>query len=239
MGARLVHTYHSRQHTPEFPGHFAASDYFPPHVGFESSRLEVQVEPGVAVKTWTRGVRGGEVNAEPGDAPGSRRFLFEHVQAAQHAAEPGMVDARQFAPGLAVSTFTDYGEVARAYASRARPKAEPTAAIRAKAQELTQSALSKAEKVRALYEWVSRNIRYVGVYVGAGGFVPHDAQSVLDNRYGDCKDHVVLLEALLRAVGIESSAALVHTGALHKLPELPTPFAFDHANVMALPASMH
>jgi len=42
--------------------------------------------------------------------------------------------------------------------------------------------------------------------------VPHDAQSILDNRYGDCKDHVVILEALLEAVGIDSSPALINSG---------------------------
>lgn len=45
----------------------------------------------------------------------------------------------------------------------------------------------------------------MAVYVGAGGVVPHAAQTVLDNRYGDCKDHVALLEALLGAAGIKST----------------------------------
>lgn len=229
VGARVVYSYHTRHHTPEFPGHFSASDQIPPHVAFESSKLEVLVDPGIDVRTWQREVRGGEVPAEPGDDPGSRRFRFEYSQAAQHAFEPGMVEPRQFAPGVSVSSFANYGQVAQAYQRRARPKAEPTAEIRALATKLTKDTPVLKEKVRILYEWVSRNIRYVGVYVGAGGFVPHDAQTVLDTRYGDCKDHVVILEAMLRAIGIESSPALVHTGNIHQLPELATPFTFNHA----------
>ncbi|MEI6538128.1 MAG: hypothetical protein WCO86_01185, partial [Planctomycetota bacterium] len=76
--------------------------------------------------------------------------------------------------------------------------------------------------------WVARNIRYVAVYAGAGGFVPHDSQSILDNRYGDCKDHVVMLEALLSAVGIDSSPALINANGAFTLPSLPVPDPFDH-----------
>jgi hypothetical protein len=50
----------------------------------------------------------------------------------------------------------------------------------------------------------------------------------LGNRYGDCKDHVTLLEAMLRAVSIESSPALINSDNAYKLPELPTPEVFDH-----------
>jgi hypothetical protein len=58
-----------------------------------------------------------------------------------------------------------------------------------------------------------QNIRYLGIDVGAGGFVPHDAQSILDNRYY-CKDHVVMLEALPAAAGIDSSPALINQARL-------------------------
>ena len=67
--------------------------------------------------------------------------------------------------------------------------------------------------------------------IDVGGFVPRPAQAVLEHRYGDCKDHVVLLEALLRAVGIESSPALVNSGAAMKLPELAISTPFNHVIV--------
>lgn len=40
---------------------------------------------------------------------------------------------------------------------------------------------------------------------------------MLKNQYEDCKDHVVLLEALLDAVGIPSSPALINLGSAYKL----------------------
>ena len=78
-------------------------------------------------------------------------------------------------------------------------------------------------------DWVRKNIRYVAVYVGDGGVVPHAAQAVLDNRYGDCKDHVALLEALLKAVAIESSPVLINFGNAYVLPKVPTLGLLNHA----------
>jgi hypothetical protein len=107
--------------------------------------------------------------------------------------------------------------------------AEVTPAIATLAKELTAKASDDHAKVRILYNWVSQNIRYVAVYVAEGGFVPHPAQSILDNRYGDCKDHVTLLEALLAAVGIESTTALVNSGEALRIPKVATSTPFNHA----------
>jgi hypothetical protein len=119
-------------------------------------------------------------------------------------------------------------QVGLAYQARAKPKAAVTPAIAQLAKDLTVNSNTPEDKVRALHQWVAQNIRYLGIYVGAGGFVPHDAQTILDNRYGDCKDHVTLLEALLTTVGIESSTALINSSAARLLPKLPSPEIFDH-----------
>jgi transglutaminase-like putative cysteine protease len=60
----------------------------------------------------------------------------------------------------------------------------------------------------------------VSISLGSGGLVPYDAQTTLDNRYGDCKDYVALLEALLDAKGIESSPDLINLGDAYPLPKL-------------------
>jgi hypothetical protein len=80
----------------------------------------------------------------------------------------------------------------------------------------------------ALSEWVRHNIRYVGVYVGPGGIVPHPATTVLANRYGDCKDHAILLEALLAGAGIESTSVLINNDNAYRLPRTPTLGIFNH-----------
>jgi hypothetical protein len=71
--------------------------------------------------------------------------------------------------------------------------------------------------------------RYVAIFLGNGGYVPHDAATILENRYGDCKDHAVLLEALLKAKGIASVPVLINLTNRYRLPEAATPAAFNHA----------
>ena len=50
---------------------------------------------------------------------------------------------------------------------------------------------------------------------------------MLANEYGDCKDHVVLLGALLAAAGIDSVPALINLDSSYTLPKVGS-FALDH-----------
>ncbi len=108
-----------------------------------------------------------------------------------------------------ISSFTDWSEVGRVVRDLWRDRADVTPAIRAKALELTADLPSNDAKARALYRYVSTSIRYVAVAIGVGRIQPNPAETVLSNGFGDCKDKHVLLEALLRAVGIEATPVLI------------------------------
>jgi transglutaminase-like putative cysteine protease len=167
---------------------------------------------------------------EPAGAstPGRRRYAWRYVAGENARIEADAVSYLDYGKRLAVSTFADYAAFARAFDARAADKAAGNPAIAALAAQLTGGLLEPRAKALALANWVRRNIRYVGVYVGPGGVVPHTAASVLENRYGDCKDHAVLLEALLAAAGIDSSAALINNGNAYRLPRTPTLGIFNH-----------
>ncbi len=229
VGSVLYYKVRLHEHTPTFAGHFAWSRNYSPFISHENVEVVVTHDPAIALRFAPRGMSGGAEPLLASDVPGSIRHRYTYRQTDYVPPEPGVIALDDFAPRFAVSSFKTYAEVAQAYQSRARPKADVTPAVESLARSLTTANQSVEQKSRSLYNWVSKNIRYVGVYVGAGGFVPHSAQSILDNRYGDCKDHVVLLEALLRAVGIESSPVLIYAGNSHRLPDLATPYAFNHA----------
>src|SRR5438445_1398884 len=107
-----------------------------------------------------------------------------------HSGAPGR-QRHALAAYILASSFKDYGELAAAYKARARDKSVVTPEIQKLADELTAGLSDKREQTKRLYQWVARNVRYVAMALGDGGYVPHDAASVLANRYGDCKDHVV------------------------------------------------
>ncbi len=58
---------------------------------------------------------------------------------------------------------------------------------------------------------MQQQIRYVGIEIGIGGYIPHTAEEVYRNRYGDCKDKVTLLISMLNAVGVRATWVMVDT----------------------------
>lgn len=226
VGSEVYYRATAVQHTPDFEGHFFWSRHFTPHMRYENLVVDLAHDPAISIQFNTKGMEGGR-HMTP-DADGLLRYRFSFKQLQAFPPERDRAALSDFAPHFSASSFQSYEALAKAYQSKALIKAQPTPAIVELARSLTKNAQSPKAKVQALYNWVSRHIRYLGIYVGDGGYVPHAAQEVLDNRYGDCKDHVVLLEALLRAIGIESSPALINSSEAYTLPSLPLPRAFDH-----------
>ena len=84
-------------------------------------------------------------------------------------------------PSVAWTTFRSWAEVGDWYRSLALSRAKPTDALRARANEITKGAASADDKVRALYQFVSTQNRYVGLDFGIGRYQPHPASEVLAN----------------------------------------------------------
>jgi tetratricopeptide (TPR) repeat protein len=113
------------------------------------------------------------------------------------------------------------------YAALEHDRRIPDDSVKKEAAELTKGKSGDMAKVKALYDYVSRNIRYVSLSFGLGRIQPHAASEVLGNGYGDCKDKNTLLAALLDAQGFHSTSVLI--GSKVKLdPDIPSPSQFDH-----------
>jgi len=161
-------------------------------------------------------------------APGRRVYEWRLVGRHPPLAEHRVVAPTDYADRLFVSTLADNRALARAYLQDAYPMADPTAQIRELAQEVTRSARTVREKARALHEWVRSNVAYGGEYLGRASVVPRPAQRTLAELEGDCKDHATLYEALLSAVGIDSSPVMVNATNAYALPRVPTLAVFNH-----------
>ena len=132
-------------------------------------------------------------------------------------------------PRVMASTFRDHTQLAAAFAQQFNAKALVTDQVIKLAQTITGGKTTSKEQVAAIHNWVRKNIRYVAVYLGAGGWVPHDIGWILKNGYGDCKDHALLLQTLLKAVNIEAAPVLISTANEYVLAELPV--GFNHCIV--------
>jgi tetratricopeptide (TPR) repeat protein/transglutaminase-like putative cysteine protease len=141
-------------------------------------------------------------------------------------------DEREF-PDVRLTTFADWAELGRWFSGLERSARVVTPELRQKAEELTKGRTSDLDKLEALYDFVSKDFRYVSLSLGLGRYQPRPAADVLRDAYGDCKDKHTLLAALIDAAGFQASAALINSAARID-PDFPSPAQFDHVITRAV-----
>ena len=230
-GGKLYFKVRAVQKVPHFPNHFSLFESVPTAVAIESFTLTVSAPNELALKTDARGMGGGKLADAPGaaDAKGRTRWEWKFANATARRPEPFELSGTDFGPYVAMSSFDDWGVLAKAYRDRASSKSAVNAEIKALADELTKGVTDRRKQAQALYQWVARNVRYVGVFLGLGGYVPREAGDILKTKYGDCKDHTVILESLLQAKGIDSTPVLISLLPSFQLPKVPSVGSFNHA----------
>ena len=216
IGSRLYLKYRSTEHTPQFKGKFFMANFFSPHYIYRNFDINLIVSNKIPVQVDSKGLEGRLVK----ETNGQKFYHYLFKQDIALPPEPGQTDIEDYAPYFIASSFKDQADIGRAYQKGVDASTKVTPEIQALADDLTKGMTDQKSQVDVLYRWVSKNIRYVAVYLGNGGVVPHAAQTILSNRYGDCKDHAVILETLLKAKGIASSPALINLGDAYTLPKL-------------------
>ncbi|HXW56390.1 MAG TPA: DUF3857 and transglutaminase domain-containing protein [Candidatus Cybelea sp.] len=131
-------------------------------------------------------------------------------------------------PRLRSKTSGTWNDLGAWYASLTATSRTPTPAIRQKVSELTRNLSNPLDKMKALAAYVQRQVRYVAIEIGIGGFQPHAAGDVFAHQYGDCKDKATLLSAMLAEIGIASDYVLIDTERGEVSREFPS-MDFNHA----------
>ncbi len=91
------------------------------------------------------------------------------------------------------------------------------------------------QRIKAVYDYLQTNTRYVSIQLGIGGFQPFLTSTVHNEGYGDCKALSFYTKSLLEAVGIDSKYVLISAGDNPRpiIPEFPQS-NFNHA-VLCVP----
>ncbi|MBD3347730.1 MAG: DUF3857 domain-containing protein, partial [Candidatus Eisenbacteria bacterium] len=148
--------------------------------------------------------------------------------------EYGSPPARSYLPWVDVTTIGDWETLARWYAGLADGQTRVTRRIRLEAERLCAGAASDEERIERVLAFVADEITYQSIPFYQSAHIPREADEVLRDRFGDCKDKCALLISLLKAAGlIDCHFALVSVGSHERLTFLPSP-RFDHAIVCRL-----
>ena len=225
---------------PLLPGFFTTKFNFAPSVENHGFEYTLTYPENLTLYTDTKDVSVGDVETL-GDGTKRMRFTYQNLKfRAKEQLEVGLDD---YAPHIYISSMSSQAEFAKAYEYRIKDKVAVTPQVQKLADEITKAIkVTKDDKVnsdkmekelkqqqaRAIYNWVSRNIRYIAIYLDDGSITPHNVNSIIDNRYGDCKDHNALLIALLAAKGIKATSALINAGNTFSVPRYPVIGPFNH-----------
>jgi hypothetical protein len=207
VGAVKHYHYVINTNVSDFPGQFYDTQNFDLDTETRSASITITAPQSLKLYFQAVDMPGGQV-ASP--ARGLNKWVYTLRDEPTMPTEQNSVDPDDYSPSLAISSFPDWPAVGAAYESRAAGKAKITPAIQKLADQLTANLPTPYARAQALYDWVSRNIRYVSVDIGDSGYVPNPADQILAAGYGDCKDHVTLLKTLLAAENIPSSGVLVN-----------------------------
>jgi len=146
--------------------------------------------------------------------------------------EPDMPPYEMVLQRVLVSTTPNWQAVSKWYWELSRAHLEATTPeMKQTVNKLTAGITNDLEKVKAVFYYVSKNIRYMGLTPEKDrpGFEPHDVKITFGKKYGVCRDKAALLVAMLRAAGFNSYPVLISVGSKRD-PDVADTF-FNHAIV--------
>src|SRR5205823_1079103 len=182
-GDTVVYTATLHVKTPTFPGFFSLSQVFSRTISFNDFTVSIS-----APKELPLSVEGHEISPEQEERGDFVHYRWHYSAPEALARDEANVALRDRNPRVFVSSFGSYDDLGRAYAEMIAPAVKVTPKIQALADTITDGITDRRMQAQKIYEWVSQNIRYVSIQLGVGGYLPHAAEAVLGNGYGDCKD---------------------------------------------------
>lgn len=143
--------------------------------------------------------------------------------------EPNMPPNVDINPAILFSTFKSWQDIYNWWWNLAKDKIKADDGIKSKVEELIQKpGLSEEERIRVIYNYCAKEIRYVAVEYGQAGYEPHRAQDIFSNKYGDCKDQAVLLVTMLKQAGAQAFLVLIPTKDCYNLNQEFPSVMFNH-----------
>jgi Domain of Unknown Function with PDB structure (DUF3857)/Transglutaminase-like superfamily len=130
--------------------------------------------------------------------------------------------------------FQNWDDMGNWQAGLTRGRRDSSPEIKQKVAELTASAKTPVDKMKAIAAFAQREIRYVGIELGIGGYQPHAAKDVFAHRYGDCKDKATLVSTMLSEIGVESYYIVINSERGAVTPGMPPQIGIFNHVILAI-----
>ena len=161
----------------------------------------------------------------------TREYVYEKEMTPAHEVESNLPTWFTPYPTIEISEFETWEQVAQWANKMYSPKEMRNKEVIQLIKKLKP--LAKDQQIISALRFVQNEIRYMGLEIAINSHKPHHPDTVLKNRYGDCKDKTVLLISILKKLGINAYPALVNTRSRKAIASWqPMPGAFDHVITM-------
>ncbi len=167
---------------------------------------------------------------EVSDKDSYKRLSWSESDIPGIKSETSMPPFSEIKPYLSLSSFSGWKELGEWAWRLFEPQMVLSSQMKDKVAELIKGKATREEKIKAVYDFIIGDIRYVSISYGRFGYTPHKVKRTFNSRYGDCKDTAALFVALLREAGVKAYPALVRAreAGIYKL-DLPSPLIYNHA----------
>ncbi|HEY1533954.1 MAG TPA: DUF3857 domain-containing protein [Polyangiaceae bacterium] len=157
-------------------------------------------------------------------------YHFFAAQVAAVAPEPAMPPLPEVMSFVHVSTYKDWKDLGRWYWGLVKDQFDLDDETRKLAKDITKGATTDIDKVKAVYDWVTKNTRYVALEFGIYGYKPRRCVQTVTRGWGDCKDKATVITTLLNELGIPTTMVVLRTQMKGDFRSSVASFApFDHA----------
>ena len=165
---------------------------------------------------------------------GRHYYIWQRSDVPVVQGEPFAPDTAQPAALITIAMPLTWSDIARWYNGLSKDRYALSPAVIARVDSIAGAQRTAADTLVALHRWIAKDIRYVSVSLGIGGYQPRWPDSVVTTGFGDCKDKATLFVAAARHLGLTAYPVLLNSSGV-RMRDVPSITQFDHA-IAAVPS---
>ena len=214
--------------TPLMPNRFTDMILFEDEEPIKEKIYTLEFPKGVEMKHI---VKNGELSFSEEESEGRVTYKWESHNVPRITKEPMMPPLEEVATMLVLSDIPTWQEVSRWYYEISEASISADSAIKDKVAELTDTLKTQEEKIRAIFDFVSMEVRYLQTEAISKekGANPRPASLTFERRWGVCRDKAALFVTMAKEIGVSAEIVLIDVN-YHTPVEIPSPL-FEHVIV--------